>query len=257
MSNQELLVSKIRGERDSSYRRHATEREYPTERGVMEHEEMLPRFKGLTFVEHIKKFGEIGQPVSVLDIGCGQGYLLGELLDPDEGYPPISAYGVSAFDYRPYLGDRKDYVDPDDKIDYRIGDAHRLNKVFPDVRFDIVVSGYTFQWLIDPLVAVKQAYRVCKEGGIVFLDFFGAPLNQSEADLLLDFWGKHGVKANLQNRIDYGDSTFGHLAVSMQRGSNPHLPMPFNYTGLESRSFNGVSEERLSYEFNLEKASRV
>lgn len=41
---------------------------------------------------------------------------------------------------------------------------------FPDQSFDLVHSNHVFEHLADPLAAAKEAYRVLKPGGVVFIE---------------------------------------------------------------------------------------
>ncbi|MBX2944887.1 MAG: methyltransferase domain-containing protein [Cyclobacteriaceae bacterium] len=41
---------------------------------------------------------------------------------------------------------------------------------FPDQSFDLVHSNHVFEHLADPMAAAKEAYRVLKPGGIVFIE---------------------------------------------------------------------------------------
>ncbi|UYN85596.1 MAG: class I SAM-dependent methyltransferase [Cyclobacteriaceae bacterium] len=41
---------------------------------------------------------------------------------------------------------------------------------FPDQSFDLVHSNHVFEHLADPMAAAKEAYRVLKPGGVVFIE---------------------------------------------------------------------------------------
>lgn len=256
MQRLESVISqeRVKQIRRRSYERHTVGSGYPTgtDRSLFEYLELLPTFEGRNFAEHIEtKFKQTGQPIAVLDIGCGQGVMLGELLDLDINSIPVYPFGVSAFDYRPFLGEDKDIIDPDDEVNYRVGDAHKLSRLFPDIKFDIVVSVATFKYLADPLAALKQAYMVCKEGGLMFIDSFCVPLTKPQADLLRTFWEKNGIKVDLRQShftITSPDPISTYYYLAMERGNSSHLPLPFKY----AHPGNLAS---LAYEFDLERAA--
>ena len=118
---------------------------------------------------------------SVLDIGCGDGSLLIALL---EDAPEICATGID------FWGSHWDYAQSvcesrPSKLGLRAAfrrmDAARLE--FPDESFDVVVSVMCFHEvqappgaaMRGPLVAVSEALRVLRQGGVfVLVDRFGA-----------------------------------------------------------------------------------
>jgi predicted SAM-dependent methyltransferase len=76
-----------------------------------------------------------------IDIGCGRLYEYGEL---DKIYP-------SAF--------------PHDKDDC---DAHTM-EIFKDENFDYVYASHTLEHLEDPVLAIKNWYRICKTNGFIII----------------------------------------------------------------------------------------
>ncbi|MBX7067506.1 MAG: class I SAM-dependent methyltransferase [Parachlamydiales bacterium] len=92
----------------------------------------------------------------VLDIGTGDGRFI-------ENMPfRIKAYGITATPMR--------HAAPDDR--YRICNAERLSREFPSNHFDFIVSHLAFMHMVDPLTALKEAYKVLKPGGFLLIDRF-------------------------------------------------------------------------------------
>ena len=189
----------------------------------------------------------------MLDIGCGQGLIFAGLVR----YPNLHAFGLSSFDYR---SDLTRWNGLDTQVDYRVGDAQRLATVFPDIRFDVIVSQYTFEYLADPLLALKQAYRLCNEGGIILLDKFQI-LTSQQAGLLKTYWEKHGIKPELKRWAPDGEKYDpSRYSLALQRGGNLRLPLPFKYAEpvvVNTSRIDGSDETyevRFSYSFDEETA---
>ena len=103
--------------------------------------------------ELIIRFGKIAQGKSVLDIGCGTGIF--------SRYFAGTGATVTSMDISPELIEqaKKETALP---ITYLIGDAERLP--FPDGSFD-VVAGSSILHHLDPVVALKEVFRVLRPGG--------------------------------------------------------------------------------------------
>lgn len=107
-------------------------------------------------VSEISKHYFQGKKVAVLDIGSSSGEFLEAAVDQRweaVGVEP-SAEGV------------------------RAAKAKGLNVIqspaemlpFPDHSFDLVHSNHVFEHLADPMAAAKEAYRVLRPGGLVFIE---------------------------------------------------------------------------------------
>lgn len=108
-------------------------------------------FKG--YVELIAGFREKN---SILDFGCGEGYFL--KLCKDEGW---DAWGV---EINSILADgvRKKYG-----VNVFRGSIERAG--FPDNNFDVVTLFNVFDYLIDPMRTLREASRLLRPGGGIFL----------------------------------------------------------------------------------------
>ncbi|MFA5928912.1 MAG: methyltransferase domain-containing protein [Candidatus Margulisiibacteriota bacterium] len=108
-----------------------------------------------------------GQPQTILDIGCGTGYLTGLLLDK---YPKAK---ISALDIAPGMIEIAKAKYPG--VEFSVADAEVLP--YPDQSFDCVISSTTYQWLPDLEKALAEVQRVLLgDGNFVFSLFGGKTL---------------------------------------------------------------------------------
>jgi ubiquinone/menaquinone biosynthesis C-methylase UbiE len=114
-----------------------------------EAEEPLLRRAGLANASHL------------LDIGCGPGYIAGEILS---GFPEIRVVGLD-LDRELLRFARRET----DEFDARVSFVEALAESCPFARdtFDLVLARYTFQHLADPVAVAREALRVLKPGGRV------------------------------------------------------------------------------------------
>lgn len=106
---------------------------------------------------------DVGRGTRVLDVGCGAGLTL--LLAAERGAV------VSGIDVTPGLLDIARERLPD--ADLREADMVALP--FPDAAFDVVVGVNAFQFAGDPVLALREAARVCRPGGVVAAALFAEP----------------------------------------------------------------------------------
>ena len=113
-----------------------------------------------------------GRTPCILDIGCGRGYLLQQLAEVgwhcaglDIPQSPIPARSS--------------------KVDFRIGSADEVLP-WPAAVFDLAVLNHVLEHTINPRFVVKEALRVIRPGGYLYV---GVPNFESwQADCFKDFW---------------------------------------------------------------------
>lgn len=103
----------------------------------------------------------VDQPVQHLDVGCGSGQLIAELI---AGFTPqaITCTGLDA--------SRKMIEQARDKglaAEFYLGDAHKLP--FEDAAFDLVTCCHSLPYYHNQQLAVQEFYRVLRPGGFLFL----------------------------------------------------------------------------------------
>lgn len=193
---------------------------------------LLPKIFGKTVEEYIKERLLGGaETLTVLDIGCGQGICLAELV---KNHPQIRAVGLTAADFRnkPTTYDWQPYIE---KIDYRLGDAHQLTEVLGDITPDVVVSLYAFQYFADPLSVLEQTYELSAEGAVIFIDSNnGLDLTREEAKQLENIWQQSGIEFNLESMAGIDWKERYHYRLALQKGAASSLPLPFRYSFDES-----------------------
>lgn len=118
------------------------------------------------------KKGAVGPGTRLLDAGCGAGLAL-------ELAVQLGAE-VSGFDASAALLDIARNRLP--KVSFAKGDLEELP--FEDASFDVVTGFNAFQFAADPVAALRQARRVCKPGGRIFVMTWGAPAGMEAAALV-------------------------------------------------------------------------
>lgn len=114
----------------------------------------------------------VGSKTRLLDAGCGAGMAL--------GLAAKLGAEVSGFDASAALLDIARGRLPDAKFAH--GDLEELP--FDDNAFDVVTGFNSFQFAADPVAALKEAYRVTKPGGRVFVMTWGEPAGMEAAALV-------------------------------------------------------------------------
>ncbi len=107
-------------------------------------------------------------PSHLLDVGCGTGYLLSLLAArfPD-------AVELAGVDAAPEMVAVAGAADADPRVGVTVGHAERL--VFPDGRFDLVVTTTSFDHWADQAAGLAECRRVLADGGaLVLADLFSA-----------------------------------------------------------------------------------
>lgn len=125
-----------------------------TEQSEQERLAMLNRLTNPSFID----FLNIQRRVRILDVGCGLGILAGEIA---QRYPNCSITGIEYSDAQ--LAEAPmDF----DNLEFIQGDAHELP--FEDESFDVVYCRYLLEHVREPLLVLREVYRVLKKGGQFF-----------------------------------------------------------------------------------------
>lgn len=164
---------------------------YYTARGLHFYDILLPHYNEKSFLETLtSKAHKAGQPIDVLDVGCGQGVALAEIIRDYN----VRAAGIAATDLRHHAPEKlQDFVG---QIDLRTGDIHDLEGIFPDRKFDLIVSAKTFEHLRYPDLVTPQIARLLKPGGLAFIqdpEQGGIVLTPQMPTLMPVFYNSHPV----------------------------------------------------------------
>ncbi|MFY9928138.1 MAG: class I SAM-dependent methyltransferase [Streptosporangiaceae bacterium] len=109
-----------------------------------------------------------GSPRSILDVGCGPGYLLLHLA---ADFP--QAERLTGLDAAPAMIKKANAATPpgDGRLAFTVGVAERLP--YPDHSFDLVVSTTSFDHWADQQAGLRECARVLTPGGhLVLADLF-------------------------------------------------------------------------------------
>lgn len=109
------------------------------------------------------KFLELKGNELILDVGCGEGFLISKIKSK---YPKTKVIGIDIM---------KDClvrsIKKNDEISLVLGDAIKLP--FANNTFDKVICTAVLEHLLNPLSAIKEIYRITEIGGTVVLDIPG------------------------------------------------------------------------------------
>lgn len=199
--------------------------EYPSHRTLQEYNERLPKLYNKSLVEHIEERVASGpKAITVLDVGCGQGLCLAQLA---RDYPQVRAVGITAADFR------REAPTPwqplIQRVDYRLEDAHKLTEIAGDINPDFVISLHAFEYFVDPLSVLQQAYDLCADNAIIFIDHAKMFLTSDEANQLENIWKEHGINTNLERWSPHTD-VCSLYSLAIQKRSGTKLPLPFRYS---------------------------
>lgn len=102
---------------------------------------------------------DIGNPARILDVGCGEGYITGEI---KRAFPDSDVHGL---DYSLSAVRKAHARFPD--ISFSVGDA--LQRHYPEGPFDVVVYNNLWEHVTDPIGLANRAKEVLRPGGYVIV----------------------------------------------------------------------------------------
>jgi ubiquinone/menaquinone biosynthesis C-methylase UbiE len=120
----------------------------------------MPQFKLIRqgFVKELKKHGPVG---TVVDIGCGPGYLLQVVA---KELPNSSLVGVDISDEMVKTAKANfKAINPNKEVEFKQGSTEHLP--FRDSTQDFVISTFSLHHWNEPRSAFNEIYRVLKPGG--------------------------------------------------------------------------------------------
>jgi len=117
------------------------------------------RVKAPWIIERIKKSS------TILDVGCGAGFLSNELA--------LAGHKVTGIDLSPTSLEVAGRYDKTQTVTYIVADAFKLP--FPDESFDVICAMDFLEHIDDPSKVIKEFSRVLKPGG----DFFYHTFNRN------------------------------------------------------------------------------
>ena len=134
-------------------------------------------------VERIRKNNLSGS--SVLDVGCGAGFLSNELARQQ--------FKVTGVDLSPDSLRVARKFDETHTVDYQVADAYQLP--FADETFEVVTALDFLEHVDDPALVIKEFSRVLKPGGLFFFHTFNrSPLTHLVVIKLVEWLVKNTPK---------------------------------------------------------------
>jgi 2-polyprenyl-6-hydroxyphenyl methylase / 3-demethylubiquinone-9 3-methyltransferase len=115
------------------------------------------------YILHCLRYEGIAADASILDIGCGAGFIANPLAE--NGYV-VTGADISSSS----LDTAGEHADPAWNLTYKVLDAYDLGGL--DDRFDVVLLLDVLEHLEYPNLAIREAARVLKPGGLMFFHTF-------------------------------------------------------------------------------------
>jgi len=147
--------------------------------------------------------------LSVIDVGCGHGYLLGKL--KEMGFNKLTGCDINP-------------VNTDEKINWIWADVENLP--FHDKEFDIAICNHTLEHVINPQKAVNELKRISRK--ILIVTVPCQRYYHYTFDLHIHFFPEEGYVHNLMRMTDCtcvklnGDWCFaGYLESGIKHNSYP------------------------------------
>lgn len=117
--------------------------------------------------QEIKKINLKGKTIKILDIGCGDGWVIYELKSEfDKKYQlEFTGIDISSLDID-FANQRKQYFHQQN-CDFQIMDAQALR--FNDESFNIIISSEVIEHILEPVKVIRQVRRVLKKRGLFII----------------------------------------------------------------------------------------
>jgi ubiquinone/menaquinone biosynthesis C-methylase UbiE len=120
-----------------------------------------------SFGQELKKLKKLTRPISVLDIGCGDGWMIYRLKAKFDQELELNFTGIdiSGFDID-FANKRKDYFSYN-HCEFKMMDLNNLT--FSNEEFDIVIISEVIEHIQNPGIIIESLSRVLKKNGLVIL----------------------------------------------------------------------------------------
>jgi len=128
---------------------------YHSEGTLFESANPLLRYIEKTRAKTIVKLANVSERDSVIDVGCGEGYML-SLLPKAKKIVGLDISKVALNRAKKFLQDRKE-------IELVLGDAQGLR--FEDNSFDVAICSETLEHVPNPRAVIKELHRILKQNG--------------------------------------------------------------------------------------------
>lgn len=200
------------------------------------YEGLLPRYKEKTAAEWLsEKCLQIrDRKVRVLDVGCGEGKALVEMVIDQEWKNRLDLYGLAAgFEEKVCRWLIENYG-----IKIKIGDAQRLGEVFPGEKFDLVFANWSVFYMADQFGVLEQIWQALEMGGIGLINgFFYPEENKGEIKEINSYLKRNCFDVFLIETIDRKTNwetgeKFVYLQVVMEKNKEEQLRFPLVPVGV-------------------------
>ncbi len=120
-----------------------------------------------SFQQELRKLEGIKRPIKVLDIGCGDGWMIYRLKARFDKAYELNFVGVDISELDiDFANKRKDYFSYE-QCEFKKMDLNDLS--FNDEEFDIIISSEVIEHIQNYKILMEVLFRVLKNGGLVIL----------------------------------------------------------------------------------------
>lgn len=173
----ENLRKFILGVQEAGYNKASEPQTYNQKRGLQYcenagwgYDDLLPSFKGKKLIELVGerlKSASPGEPLKILDLGCGRGRFLEDC--KDRWSYLVEMHGLNA---RMEYSAR--YLQAMENIGIYLqqGDVQQVSGIYGKDSMDIIVACKVFSYIPDPFMTMVGMNAVLKEGGVALITDF-------------------------------------------------------------------------------------